>query len=58
MTFNAHASLESPLLKELNDSVLPKFREREQKTHEEASMPNGSGGPVGLACVQTLPAVS
>lgn len=39
MTFNAHASLESPLLKELNDSVLPKFRAREQKTHDEASMP-------------------
>jgi alkylation response protein AidB-like acyl-CoA dehydrogenase len=39
MTFNAHASLESPLLKELNDSILPKFREREQKTHDEASMP-------------------
>jgi alkylation response protein AidB-like acyl-CoA dehydrogenase len=39
MTFDAHASLGSPLLTELNQLVLTKFREREQKTHEEASMP-------------------
>ncbi|HEY9237992.1 MAG TPA: acyl-CoA dehydrogenase family protein [Burkholderiaceae bacterium] len=39
MTFDAHASLNTPLLKELNDDVLPRFREREQKTHDEASMP-------------------
>ncbi len=39
MNFDAHASLDTPLLKELNELVLTKFREREQKTHEEASMP-------------------
>lgn len=39
MTFDAHASLKTPLLRELNELVLTKFREREQKTHEEASMP-------------------
>ena len=39
MTFDAHASLGSPLLTELNELVLTKFRAREQKTHDEASMP-------------------
>jgi len=39
MTFDAHASLGSPLLKDLNDTLLPRFRAREQKTHDEASMP-------------------
>jgi alkylation response protein AidB-like acyl-CoA dehydrogenase len=39
MTFDAHACLDTAFFKELNELVLTTFRERERKTHEDASMP-------------------
>lgn len=39
MSFDAHAVLDTPLLTELNRLAVTKFRERERKTHDEASMP-------------------
>ncbi|MGO4396519.1 acyl-CoA dehydrogenase family protein [Variovorax sp. M-6] len=39
MTFKAHAVLDTPLFKKLDQLARTKFRERERTTHDEASMP-------------------
>lgn len=39
MTFDARAALDTPLLKDVNEQLLPRFRSRERQYHDEVAMP-------------------